>query len=340
MTDKLELLLRKKGALLADGATGTNLFDMGLESGDAPELWNETAREKVMALHQGFVDAGADIILTNSFGGTRQRLKLHQAENRVHALNRLAGEIAREVAAAAGREVIVAGSVGPTGELLVPLGALTYEDAVAAFKEQMEGLKDGGVDVLWIETMSSSEEISAAAEAAGEVGLPYIVTASFDTAGRTMMGLAPAELPAVTTALKLKPAAIGANCGVGASDLLAAVLDMNAAAPETTIIAKANCGIPVVKGDSVVYTGTPDLMHDYVHLALRSGARIVGGCCGTSFDHMRKMRAAMDEYLAGNTDQSRPDLNTIETRIGPMVNKTASLGSDAPVRQRRSRRRA
>ena len=165
MHNPIDALLEKKGVLLADGATGTNLFAMGLESGEAPELWNESAPEKVTALHKGFVDAGSDIILTNSFGGTRHRLKLHGAQNRVFELNKKAAEIARAVVASAGREVIVAGSVGPTGELLVPLGALTFEEAVEAFAEQIEGLKAGGADVAWIETMSSPDEIKAIREA-------------------------------------------------------------------------------------------------------------------------------------------------------------------------------
>src|ERR1700749_2756422 len=147
-------LLAEKGVLLADGATGTNLFAMGLEAGEAPELWNESAPENITKLHQDFVDAGADIILTNSFGGTRQRLKLHHAQDRVHELNRKAASIARAVADKAPRKVIVAGSVGPTGELLIPLGAMSYEDAVDAFAEQITGLKAGGADVAWIETMS------------------------------------------------------------------------------------------------------------------------------------------------------------------------------------------
>lgn len=147
MTNPIDALLAEKGVLLADGATGTNLFAMGLESGEAPELWNETAPEKIETLHRGFVEAGADIILTNSFGGTRHRLKLHHAQDRVFDLNRRAAALARGIADAAGREVIVAGSVGPTGELLQPLGAMTYDEAVDAFAEQMEGLKAGGADV-------------------------------------------------------------------------------------------------------------------------------------------------------------------------------------------------
>ena len=172
MLNPIDALLAEKGVLLADGATGTNLFAMGLQAGEAPELLNETATETIAKLHQGFVDAGADIILTNSFGGTRHRLKLHNAQDRVFEINKRAAEIARSVADKAGRKVIVAGSVGPTGELLIPLGALSYEDAVAAFVEQIEGLKAGGADVAWIETMSAPDEIRAAAEAAIKVGLP------------------------------------------------------------------------------------------------------------------------------------------------------------------------
>jgi len=147
MTNPLDALLAEKGVLLADGATGTNLFAMGLASGEAPELWNDTDPAKITSLHQQFVDAGADIILTNSFGGTRHRLKLHHAQDRVFELNHKAAELARAVADKAGRKVIVAGSVGPTGELLVPLGAMSYDEAVAAFREQIEGLKAGGADV-------------------------------------------------------------------------------------------------------------------------------------------------------------------------------------------------
>src|SRR5690349_6943029 len=188
MSNPIDELLAEKGVLLADGATGTNLFAMGLEAGEAPELWNESHPERVRALHQGFVEAGADIILTNSFGGTRHRLKLHHAQDRVHELNKRAAEIARGVADRAGRKVIVAGSIGPTGELLEPLGAMTYDEAVAAFAEQIKGLKEGGAEIAWIETMSAPDEAKAAAQAAIDAGMPYTYTVSFDTAGRSMMG--------------------------------------------------------------------------------------------------------------------------------------------------------
>lgn len=336
MNNPIDALLAEKGVLLADGATGTNLFAMGLQAGEAPELWNEAAPEKIAALHQGFVDAGADIILTNSFGGTRHRLKLHHAQGRVHELNKRAAEIARSVADKAGRRVIVAGSVGPTGELLVPLGALTYEEAVEAFAEQIEGLKAGGAEVAWIETMSAPDEIRAAAEAAIRVGLPYTYTGSFDTAGRTMMGLLPKDIHGVVDGLPTAPIGVGANCGVGASDILASLLDMTTAKPEATVIVKGNCGIPEFRGSEIHYSGTPELMSDYVRLAIDGGARIVGGCCGTSFVHLAAMRQALDAH----TKAPRPTLETIVERIGPLRNKTATEGDGGEGRRERRRARA
>ncbi|WP_274628516.1 betaine--homocysteine S-methyltransferase [Arvimicrobium flavum] len=336
MLNPIDALLAEKGVLLADGATGTNLFNMGLQAGEAPEILNETAPDTIAQLHQGFVDAGADIILTNTFGGTRHRLKLHHAQDRVFEINKRAAEIARSVAAKAGRKVIVAGSVGPTGELLIPLGALSYEDAVAAFVEQIEGLKAGGAEVAWIETMSAPDEIRAAAEAAIKVGLPYTYTGSFDTAGRTMMGLLPKDIHAVVDGLGQAPLAVGANCGVGASDILASLLDMTDARPEATVIVKGNCGIPEFHGSEIRYSGTPTLMADYARLAVDSGAKIVGGCCGTSFEHLAAMRKALDAHRKA----ARPTVETVIERIGPMRNKRAEANAPEAGDGRRERRRS
>lgn len=330
--DKLSRVLAERGTLLADGATGTNFFAMGLESGEAPEIWNLEHPEKVRELHRSFVVAGADIILTNTFGANRHRLKLHQLENRVGEINRIAAELARREADASDRTVLVGGSIGPTGELFAPLGALSFEDAVEAFDEQIAGLAEGGVDILWIETMSAPEEMRAAAEAAAKYDLPFTVTASFDTAGKTMMGLAPAALGALMAELSRPAAAFGANCGVGASDLLVSVLGMTAADDEAIVIAKANCGIPQVKGDHVEYSGTPELMGDYARLAVDAGARIIGGCCGTSPDHLAAMRAALDAHRRGE----RPTAEEIVARIGPLV---APPADDTRGRERTRRRR-
>lgn len=328
----LETLLAQGRPLLADGAIGTNLFAMGLSSGDNPELWNAAHPDRILALHQSFVDAGADIILTNSFGGNRRRLMLHQLEGRTRELNRLAASIARSAAKGAGRRVVVAGSVGPTGDLLAPLGPLAQDEAFDVFVEQIEGLKEGGADVIWIETMSAPDEIRAAARAAGSLGMPYTVTASFDTAGRTMMGMAPADLAALAAEFEPRPLAFGANCGVGASDLIMSVLAMTQAQPEAVVIAKANAGIPRWHGAHIHYSGTPELMADYARLAIDAGARIVGGCCGSTAVHLAAMRRAIDNHAAS----ARPQLAEVVAALGPLVAPPSTAQGGTRSRRRGS----
>ena len=221
MKTTLEQLAATQDVLLADGATGTNLFTAGLETGYPPELWNVERPEAIAALYQQFVGSGSDIILTNSFGGTSFRLKLHQSEGRVAELNIAGARLAREVADKAERPVLVAGSVGPTGELFAPLGMLTDEDAEAAFTEQAEALAAGGVDVIWIETMSSLEEVHAAAKAGKKTGLPVMATMTFDTAGRSMMGVKPADYKMFAAEIDLQ--GFGANCGIGPAELMNSV---------------------------------------------------------------------------------------------------------------------
>ena len=318
--------------LLADGATGTNLFDMGLTSGDAPELWNEAHPDRIRALHQAFVEAGADIILTNTFGCNARRLALHGLERRTRELNRIAASIAREVADAAPRPVLVGGSVGPTGDLFAPLGQLTEAEAVDVFAEQVAGLREGGADVAWIETMSAVEEMRAASDAAAREGMPCVVTASFDTAGNTMMGVSPSGVAAAVSAFPAGPHAVGCNCGVGASDLVCSVLDMTAADPGALVVAKANCGIPTVGAAGTVYSGTPETMAAYARLARDAGARIVGGCCGTTPAHLAAMRAALD----GHTPGARPDEAHVVAALGPLVSPPAREGAT----RRQNRRRA
>jgi len=335
MRISLQELLAQKHLLLADGATGTNFMEMDLEPGFPPDLWNLQAPHKPEALHQMFVDAGSDIILTNTFGANAPRLKLHDAENDTHAINKAGAEIAGKVAAASDRPVVVAGSVGPTGELFEPMGLMTMDSARAEFIKQIQGLKDGGADVAWIETMSAAEEIQAACEAAEEVGIPYVFTASFDTAGKTMMGLAPGNMLSVVALLPHPPVAYGANCGVGASDLTVSALAMTAENPDAVIVGKANCGIPIVKGKETVYTGTPELMADYVKVAADSGVRIIGGCCGTAPLHIAAMRKAMDAYNAG----PRPTHDEVVEKLGELVAPGTSDAGKARKAERDSRRR-
>jgi 5-methyltetrahydrofolate--homocysteine methyltransferase len=325
--DRLTALLAQRPWLLADGATGSNLFERGLQSGDAPELWNTEHPDRVAHLQRAFVEAGADIILTNSFGGTRHRLKLHKAEHRVAELNQTAARIARAEADRAGREVLVGGSMGPTGEILAPLGPLSQSAAQEAFAEQAVALAEGGADILWIETMSSIEETEAAVAGARTTGLPVLATLSFDTNGRTMMGITPAELAGLHRKHGL--AACGSNCGTGPAELVACIVNLAAASdPTAVLVAKANCGIPQFVAGEIRFNGTPELMAEYARLSLDSGARIIGGCCGTTPAHLRAMREALEAHVRG----PKPDLAVIESRLGAI-----STGATAQLRGELSR---
>jgi len=336
MTDALTQLLQTRDWLMADGATGTNLFNMGLTSGDAPEMWNEEHPDRIKALYKFAVDAGSDIFLTNSFGGNAARLKLHGAEKRAREISRISAELGRDVADASGRRVVVAGSVGPTGEIFAPMGTLTHELAVEIFHEQAEGLKEGGADVLWLETISAPEEYRAAAEAFARAGMPWCGTMSFDTAGRTMMGMTSAQMVDMVEALENPPIAFGANCGVGASDLLRTVLGFAAQGTERPIIAKGNAGIPKYHDGHIHYDGTPELMAEYAVLARDCGAAIIGGCCGTMPERLEKMHEALSTRPRG----PRPTLDEVTARLGGFSSAADGTGDDeAPKRERRGRRR-
>ena len=337
MTDALSRLLQTRDWLMADGATGTNLFNMGLESGEPPELWNVDKPDNIRTLYRGAVDAGSDIFLTNSFGGNASRLRLHNAQGRVHELNRVAAALGREVADAAGRDVIVAGSMGPTGDIFAPMGTLTHELAVEMFHAQAEALKEGGADVLWVETISAPEEFKAAAEAARLADMPWCGTMSFDTAGRTMMGVTSAQLAALVEKMPNPPIAFGANCGVGASDLLRTVLGFAATGTERPIIAKGNAGIPKYHDGHIHYDGTPELMAEYAVLARDAGATIIGGCCGTMPEHLRAMHKALETRPRG----PRPSLEEISQKMGGFSSASDGTGDDdAAPRERRGRRRS
>ncbi|MCW3784275.1 betaine--homocysteine S-methyltransferase [Defluviimonas salinarum] len=336
MSTSLSRLLETRDWILADGATGTNLFNMGLTAGEAPELWNTDRPDNIRALYRGAVEAGSDLFLTNTFGGNASRLKLHDAQGRVRELNRVGASLGREIADAAGRPVVVAGSMGPTGEIMVPMGALTHELAVEMFHEQAEGLKEGGVDVLWVETISSPEEFAAAAEACAKAGMPWCGTMSFDTAGRTMMGVTSAAMVALVDQLANPPLAFGANCGVGAADLMRTLLGFVAAGPERPIIAKGNAGIPKYHDGHIHYDGTPELMAEYAVLARDAGATIIGGCCGTMPEHLASMRRALEERPRG----ARPTLDEIAEKLGGFSSTSDGTGADEGAgRERRGRRR-
>jgi methionine synthase I (cobalamin-dependent) len=318
----LDELIAERGHLVIDGAMGTELFARGLPSGDAPERMNLDMTEAVQAVHRAYVEAGSDIILTNSFGGTKFRLALHKLEDRVVEINEAAARNARVAADESERRVLVAGSMGPSGELIVPLGTLEPADATDAFAAQAEGLTKGGADLLWIETMSSLEEIEAALAGARKGSdLPVTVTLSFDTAGRTMMGVT--GTLAAQRLTELGVAAIGANCGNNLPETEAALAEIRANT-HVPVISKANAGIPEWHGAELSYSGSPDIMGAHAHRMRSAGIQIIGGCCGNSPAHVAAIRAVLDGTIPC------PD---VEVAAAPV------RATDEEVNARRKRRR-
>ncbi len=327
MPNALAKLLTEKDVLIADGAMGSTLLQLGLPTGVSGESWNLDHPDLVGKVHLGFADAGSDILLTNTFSANRFHLTQCGLADRLRDLNMAGAAIVREIADKAGRPIVVAGSIGPLGGLLQPLGKRTVAEAEEAFLEQAEALKAGGVDVAWIETQLADNEMDAAIRAVGQAGLAYVATMSFDRAGRTMMGVRPEDAMRRIRTGPSKPLAFGANCGAGPAQMLDSILGLvRGAEGEVAVVAKSNCGLPVVGKDMrTSYSGTPAIMADYACLARDAGARIIGGCCGTTALHV----AAMVVALSGCPKGAPPSYEEIERRLGPvrMTVKTAQPAS-------------
>lgn len=280
-------------ALVADGATGTNHQINGLGLGVPPEEWVFDEPEKVVNLHRAFVAAGADILLTNSFGGTRIRLRDSQYADRAPELNRRAAELAR-AAANQRNGVFIAGSMGPTGMLCEPLGELTHTDAVANYAEQAAALTEGGVDLLLLETFFALEEALAAIEGVKRAShLPLVVSFSYDQGTRTMMGLRPSQVVEALAPLGLT--AIGANCGKTLDAMEQIVVEMAAQKTGLPIWVKPNAGLPRMVGEVAEYDVGPEMMGEYAVRYLKAGAQIVGGCCGNTPAHIAAIAQAVKE---------------------------------------------
>jgi 5-methyltetrahydrofolate--homocysteine methyltransferase len=298
MKTTLQGLLAGGEPVIADGAMGTMLFALGLEQGGSPELWNIEHPDRIASVHRAYITAGAQIILTNTFGCNRMRLELHKLSGRVAELNRAAARIARGEADAAAQPVLVAGDIGPSGGILAPYGDMTFEAAEEAFEEQAAALVDGGADVLWIETMSDLEEMRAAVEGARKAapGIPIIMTMTFDTRGRTMFGVTPEQ--AVERLGQLGAAALGGNCGNGIEEITDVVKKMQAAGPGVALVAKSNAGIPHLVNGTPVYDATPERMGEYAATVRDLGATIIGACCGSTPDHIREIARALGKEPA------------------------------------------
>ena len=282
-------LLADHRAILADGAMGTMLFSAGLQFGDPPEVWNLSHPDVVRRIHRGYLEAGSQILMTNTFGGNRLRLGLHNLESRVVELNQTAALLLRGEVDAAGRHALVAGDIGPTGAIMAPTGTLAYDEAVDTFAEQATGLVAGGVDLIWVETMSDLMEIRAAIEGVRRVAptIPLITTMTFDTRGHTMMGVSPEQAVKALTAWGAD--AVGGNCGNGPDELLAVIERMHAAAPDAVLVGKSNAGMPELVDMQAVYRSDPDTMATAAAAMLEAGATIIGGCCGTTPIHLAAM---------------------------------------------------
>ena len=290
--EQLQTLIQSGRPILLDGAMGTMLMDAGMKAGDSPEEWNLLHPDQVKAIHRAYIEAGSQIILTNSFGGSSIRLETHGLEDQVFELNEAAAKNARAEADQAPRKVLVAGSIGPTGQILEPLGAMSFEAAQKSFADQAAGLAAGGVDLFWVETMSDLEEVRAALDGIRSISdLPIAVTMSFDTRGHTMMGISPQQ--AVKELSELDIQLLGANCGTGSDELIEAVKEIIAEKPSMPVIAKANAGIPEIVNREVVYTGSPEVMAKYAAEVWKEGALLIGGCCGSTPNHIKAMAEAL-----------------------------------------------
>jgi 5-methyltetrahydrofolate--homocysteine methyltransferase len=286
-----DALVQANGPIVADGAMGSMLMANGLEFGDPPEIWNLEHPEIIRRVQRAYADAGAQVLLTNTFGGNRLRLELHSREDRVDQLNRTAAVLARVEANAADHDVLVAGDIGPTGQIMASIGGtLTPEIAREVFAEQARALAAAGVDVM-CDIDEAVAAILGARDAAPDT--PVIATMSFDTRGHTMMGVSPER--AAEALLGAGAAAVGGNCGNGPEELVPVIERMRAAFPDAVLVAKGNVGMPMLVGMAVSYDTTPDDMAGFARRFREAGANVIGACCGSTPPHLRAMAEAVRE---------------------------------------------
>ena len=272
--------------LISDGGWGTYLHSLGLEVGECPEIWNVTQREKVLGIPKSYIEAGADMVLTNTFGAHPVRLEHYGLQDRAFELNEAGAAISRE---AAGDEHFVLGSIGPSGAIIM-MEEIPEETVYDGFRIQVEALAKGGADAICIETMSEIAEACLAIRAAKEfTDLEVICTFTYQKTVqgyyRSMMGVSPADM--ITAVKEAGADIIGANCGIGFEQMVEIVKEIRAADKSTPVLVQANAGIPVIKNAKTVFPETPEMMRPKVKELMNAGANIIGGCCGTTPEHLR-----------------------------------------------------
>lgn len=310
----------RRGVVLADGAMGTMLFDAGISATDCLEAINTSDPDKVAVIHRQYIAAGSDVIESNTFGANAVRLSAHNLQGDVRSLNKRGVRIAREEREVSGSGVLVAGSIGPTGRTMEPIGLLTRETVVSAFREQVEALLEAGVDLLSVETMGDLLEMECAVEAARSVSdLPIVAFMTFGEDGRTMSGATPEDVVVALAALQVD--VIGANCSVGPQRLLGVISRMQKAVSllpdgeERPFLAcMPNAGWPTRVGTRIVYSSSPEYFADFARKAVEAGARMVGGCCGTTPAHIAAMRLVVDEL----NSTTRPD-EPVTAKAAPTI---------------------